>query len=362
MVSCSNNTKLLIAILALGLIVGVAFIDTGSTVTTADVDALSDEELDAAMVEQEDEALAGNAKMQALSNPKIVAVQKAVVAQKPPFACSNDETNLIMTRGDWRRTMPRYLCVRDASYERVCRSSGYTSVVSERCANGCDRTTGRCQVTCLDSDGEDENRLYVRGTTSGVNDQRAEVEKFDTCLQFRDDQIPLEVETCDRNCGVSEKHCAQLPGGPFVSGANFPCPSGCENGACKIEGIIFQDVELNNMVIFVERDPENIVVAVRAQAGSHLELRVNLASTIQAQDVEVEAELQGYESADHEGITDRTNAFDLDGASEAPVRRSVSLQLQLPQDIQLGRYIVRLTASNRDLAPLVGYFMIEVRP
>lgn len=93
----------------------------------ANFESLSDEELDAAFQDNEGSALAGQ-------------------AAKTPIQCSIVGENLVLSRGNINRSLPRFFCSAregNAQRERICGNSGYSSTLT-RCENGCDVETGRC--------------------------------------------------------------------------------------------------------------------------------------------------------------------------------------------------------------------------
>ncbi len=96
-----------------------------------DLNKMSDEQLDQAMDAGEKSALAGQ-------------------VTKIPIQCSIVGDNLVLSRGNISRSLPRFFCSAregNAQRERICGRSGYTSTLT-RCENGCDGVTGKCVINC----------------------------------------------------------------------------------------------------------------------------------------------------------------------------------------------------------------------
>ncbi len=96
--------------------------------------------------------------------------------------------------------------------------------------------------------------------------------------------------------------------------------------------------------------------------GEELEVSLTLISTADIENVQVEAEIRGYEYDDYEDISDRVHVFDLKGTVAAPSQKKVNLRLTLPRKLEDDRYLLRITADDKDSPSFVGYVVLQVEP
>ena len=88
----------------------------------------------------------------------------------------------------------------------------------------------------------------------------------------------------------------------------------------------------------------NDVNRVDLERGSSFDVRIELMSTQDLQDVELEAFISGYEYNDKEAISDTTHVFDM----EANVVYVKHLELTLPDKVDTDDYRLRVLVTDRD--------------
>lgn len=86
------------------------------------------------------------------------------------------------------------------------------------------------------------------------------------------------------------------------------------------------------------------------EEGQTLDIRVGLNAQSDAQDIEVEAKIAGFEYSDHENLMDSTPLFDM----EAGTMKYVTLQVQLPRPLDQDHYSLRLRIMDRN-TPAIPY-------
>jgi len=127
------------------------------------------------------------------------------------------------------------------------------------------------------------------------------------------------------------------------------------------------EVEIDDVSVdlLTQADIENSNVDSEAgfvvEEGAELNIRVLLESTTNVEDIQVEAEIRGYEYDDYEDISDRTHIYDLDGTNTA-ARKNARLTLNLPNRLEDDRYLLRLTVEDKDSPSLVRYVVLQVEP
>ena len=97
--------------------------------------------------------------------------------------------------------------------------------------------------------------------------------------------------------------------------------------------VVFNEIEVNDVTV----TNGGMVVIER---GEDLDLRVELSSPVDYDDVRVKASVEGYE---YDDIEDRTDIFDMTGSTGIYTK---SLNLQLPDDIDIGDYNLNIEVVN----------------
>ena len=107
---------------------------------------------------------------------------------------------------------------------------------------------------------------------------------------------------------------------------------------------------------------ETIVSALAVEEGETLEIEVTLEANADVRDVQVEADIRGYEYSDYDDLSDETHVFDMHGTATAPSTKSVRLSIDLPRDLDNDRYLLRLRVTDKDRADLTYYVVLQVEP
>jgi len=82
---------------------------------------------------------------------------------------------------------------------------------------------------------------------------------------------------------------------------------------------------------------------IEMERGDELDIKVRLTAATDEKDVELEAEILGYEYSDHEAIMDRVHIFDLD-ANDTSFK---TLSLKLPSKMDKDYYDLRIRVASR---------------
>ncbi len=82
---------------------------------------------------------------------------------------------------------------------------------------------------------------------------------------------------------------------------------------------------------------------IEVQRGDELDIKVRLTAATDEEDIELEAEILGYEYSDHEAIMDRVHIFDLD-ANDTSFK---TLSLKLPSKMDKDYYDLRIRVASR---------------
>ena len=104
-----------------------------------------------------------------------------------------------------------------------------------------------------------------------------------------------------------------------------------------------------------ELDPLNNLVV---EEGEKLDIEVELrnAGAVDAEGIEVVARLSGYEYSDSVELEDSTALFDV----RAGTRKTVSLELTVPRDVDNGLNTLRVLVLDRNSAAIVSEYVLEV--
>ena len=112
-------------------------------------------------------------------------------------------------------------------------------------------------------------------------------------------------------------------------------------------------VKINGDIIDVDGN-ERIVV----EEGETLEIRVSLRAIENVEDVEVEAEISGYEYSDYENLEDTAHIDDL----RADTTHPFNLEIDLPNKLDKDEYWIRLRVMTKSGAALSEDVRLFVKP
>jgi uncharacterized membrane protein len=98
------------------------------------------------------------------------------------------------------------------------------------------------------------------------------------------------------------------------------------------------------------------------EEGEKLEVEVKLRATGSVEDIRVEAEISGYEFADHEDLDAETTVFNIRGSETGSTTRTVGLDLELPRRLDQDRYLLRVRVTDKDNADMTHYVVLQVEP
>jgi uncharacterized membrane protein len=93
----------------------------------------------------------------------------------------------------------------------------------------------------------------------------------------------------------------------------------------------------------VKIDGEVAPASLEVERGDEIDIKVRLTATTDEEDIEVEAEILGYEYGDHEPIFDKAHIFDLD-ANDTTYK---TLSLDLPNKMDKDYYDLRVRVGSR---------------
>lgn len=96
----------------------------------------------------------------------------------------------------------------------------------------------------------------------------------------------------------------------------------------KVDGTVVEITDVNRLDI---------------ERGEEIEVKVKISSTVDIDDVEVEAFISGYEYNDKERMSDSTHIFDV----EADVTYTKTLTLKIPDKVEEDNYKLRILVSDR---------------
>ena len=135
-----------------------------------------------------------------------------------------------------------------------------------------------------------------------------------------------------------------------------------ENGEVDILRIEVNDVEFEDLALRGNTADVDSRTGLIVEEGETLDIRVLVESFVHAEDIQVEAEIRGYEYDDYERLTDRTHVRDLEGAANASARRNVHLSLDLPAQLEDDRYLLRITVEDKDSVSVVENIVLQIEP
>ena len=94
------------------------------------------------------------------------------------------------------------------------------------------------------------------------------------------------------------------------------------------------------------------------EEGETLEIKIGLEAVSGATDIEVEAEISGYEYDDYESLDDSTHLFDL----AANTTKYVNLEVQMPNKLDKDEYWLRLRIMDKNTAAVETVIRLAVEP
>ena len=94
------------------------------------------------------------------------------------------------------------------------------------------------------------------------------------------------------------------------------------------------------------------------EEGETLEIKIGLEAVSGATDIEVEAEISGYEYDDYESLDDSTHLFDL----AAGTTKYVNLEVQMPNKLDKDEYWLRLRIMDKNTAAVETVIKLAVEP
>ncbi len=115
-----------------------------------------------------------------------------------------------------------------------------------------------------------------------------------------------------------------------------------------VNGIMFNEIEVNDVDV-----TNGGIVAI--ERGEDLDIRVELQSAIDYDDVRVKASVEGYE---YDNIDYSTKIFDVEGSTGIYIKY---LHLNLPSDIDAGDYALNLEIANPTGSKDVSGIVLQIR-
>lgn len=120
--------------------------------------------------------------------------------------------------------------------------------------------------------------------------------------------------------------------------------------------------------IFTQKDIDNAVSiadleGVAVEEGADIEIEVSLEATATVKDIEVEAEIRGFEfRKEIKDTSDRTDIFDMEVKAPGKTTKKKTLQVTFPRELEKDRYLLRLTVDDKDSAALIRYVVLQIEP
>lgn len=100
------------------------------------------------------------------------------------------------------------------------------------------------------------------------------------------------------------------------------------------------------------------VPSVSVEEGERMNIKVTLTTGDRVEDIEVEAELKGYEYSDYEDLSDSTHLFDM----AANTQKTVRLSFDLPKNLDKEIYWLHLNIYNQASSPVRQIVKLNVEP
>lgn len=116
--------------------------------------------------------------------------------------------------------------------------------------------------------------------------------------------------------------------------------------AIGASSVVFSEIEVNDIEVTAGG-------RVAIDRGEDLDIRVELFSPVDYEDVRVEASVEGYE---YDEIEDETKIFDMNAGSTYVK----NLHLNIPEDIDVGDYVLNIEAKNQEGTSYMYGIVLEV--
>jgi hypothetical protein len=95
---------------------------------------------------------------------------------------------------------------------------------------------------------------------------------------------------------------------------------------------------------------------IGVESGEELEIKVILTASAGTENVQVEAEISGYEYDYVESVSDKTKTFNMD----ANTTHKKNLYINLPQNVEEDSYKLRIIVSNRDDKEVIQNYNLKI--
>ncbi len=95
---------------------------------------------------------------------------------------------------------------------------------------------------------------------------------------------------------------------------------------------------------------------IGVESGEELEIKVILTASAGTENVQVEAEINGYEYDHVESVSDKTKTFNMD----ANTTHRKKLYINLPQNVEEDSYKLRIIVSNRDDKEVIQNYNLKI--
>lgn len=115
-------------------------------------------------------------------------------------------------------------------------------------------------------------------------------------------------------------------------------------------------VDFGSIKVNGEYIGDDEVLAV--EEGQKLDVKIGLKALTTVEDVEVEAEIKGYEYSDYENLEDSTHLFDI----AAGTTKYVTLSLNLPDKLDKDSYLLRIRVLDKNTAALTKDITLAIEP
>ena len=102
--------------------------------------------------------------------------------------------------------------------------------------------------------------------------------------------------------------------------------------------------------------------SVAVDEGETLEISVELEASADLENIQIEAELYGYEYDDYEDLEDETHTFDMEVSGTGTTSRVKDLEIKLPNKLEKDRYLLKISVDAQDITPLVNYVVLQIEP
>ncbi len=113
-----------------------------------------------------------------------------------------------------------------------------------------------------------------------------------------------------------------------------------------------------------EVDASNVdnLDSVAVDEGEILEISVELEASADLENIQIEAELYGYEYDDYQDLEDETHTFDMEVSGTGTTSRVKDLEIDLPNKLEKDRYLLKISIDGQDITSLVNYVVLQIEP